>query len=213
MEQNNQNNLNNQNSRSDQNTPNNPNNQGSRNSRNSRNNRNKTKYLTVSAMLTAVGVLFLGLGSVVDTLDLTSAGLASILCVWAVIELRGAYPWMIWAVTAFLSILLLPQKTAGFFYLFIGIYPIAKEKLERLKRLPEMLLKIVIFHIMIALCWLVMKIFVPDQVTASNPWMYLATYALALVAFLLYDYALTKLISFYLVKLQPRIGMRRNKRQ
>ena len=173
--------------------------------------RGHTKYLTVSAMLVALGVILLGLGSLINTLDLTVAALASILCVWAVIEMGKTYAWMIWLVTSFLSLLLLPQKTPGCFYLFIGLYPILKEQLERLPRAVEWVLKIVIFHAMIALCWLVLRIFVPEEAALEFGWLLLATYALVLVAFLLYDYALTKLISFYLQKLQKRIGLKRKK--
>ena len=110
-----------------------------------------------------------------------------------------------------LAFLLLPQKTPGCFYLFIGLYPILKERLERLPRAVEWVLKIVIFHAMIALCWLVLRIFVPGEAALEFGWLLLATYALALAAFLLYDYALTKLISFYLQKLQKRIGLKRKK--
>ena len=169
--------------------------------------RGRTKYLTVSAMLAALGVILLGLGSLINTLDLTVAALASILCVWAVIEMGKTYAWMIWLVTSFLAILLLPQKSPGCFYLF----PILKERLERLPRAVEWVLKIVIFHAMIALCWLVLRIFVPGEAALEFGWLLLATYALVLVAFLLYDYALTKLISFYLQKLQKRIGLKRKK--
>ncbi len=174
--------------------------------------RGRTKYLTVSAMLVALGVILLGLGSLINTLDLTVAALASILCVWAVIEMGKTYAWMIWLVTSFLAILLLPRKTPGCFYLFIGLYPILKERLERLPRAVEWVLKIVIFHAMIALCWLVLRIFVPGEAALEFGWLLLATYALALVAFLLYDYALTKLISFYLQKLQKRIGLKKHRK-
>ena len=174
--------------------------------------RGHTKYLTVSAMLVALGVILLGLGSLINTLDLTVAALASILCVWAVIEMGKTYAWMIWLVTSFLSLLLLPQKTPGCFYLFIGLYPILKERLERLPRAVEWVLKIVIFHAMIALCWLVLRIFVPEEAALEFGWLLLATYALVLVAFLLYDYALTKLISFYLQKLQKRLGLKKHRK-
>lgn len=174
--------------------------------------RGRTKYLTVSAMVVALGVILLGLGSLINTLDLTVAALASILCVWAVIEMGKTYAWMIWLVTSFLAILLLPRKTPGCFYLFIGLYPILKERLERLPRAVEWVLKIVIFHAMIALCWLVLRIFVPEEAALEFGWLLLATYALALVAFLLYDYALTKLISFYLQKLQKRIGLKKHRK-
>ena len=174
--------------------------------------RTRTKFVTVSAMLAGLGTVLLGLGSLIDVLDLTTAALASLLIVCAVIEMGGAYPWMIWAVTAFLSILLLPQKTPGCFYLFIGLYPILKEKLERLPRPVEWLLKVVAFHVMIALCWVVLRVFVPSEAELTFGWLLLGTYALALAAFLLYDYSLTKLISFYIWKLQKRFGLKKGKK-
>ena len=96
--------------------------------------RKRTKYLTVSAMLSALGVIFLALGAFIEVLDITTAVLASMLCIYAVIEMSGAYPWGIWVVTSILSLLLLPIKTPALFYaLFAGFYPILKEKLERLR--------------------------------------------------------------------------------
>ena len=96
--------------------------------------RKRTKYLTVSAMLCALSVIILSLGSLIEVLDITTAVLASLLCIYAVIEMGGAYPWLIWPVTSILALLLLPQKTPALFYaLFAGFYPILKEKLEKLK--------------------------------------------------------------------------------
>lgn len=175
--------------------------------------RNRTGAITVSAMLAAVGVIVLGLGALIQTLDLTVAALASILCIWAVIELGGAYPWMIWAVTTLLSVLLLPEKTPGLLYLFIGSYPMLKNRIERLPRVLEWILKLLCFHAMLALCWLVLRLFVPDEVALQQGWLLIGTYVLALVAFLLYDLALTKLITFYLLRLQKRLGFRHNDRK
>lgn len=168
-----------------------------------------TKYLTVSAMLVALGVILLGVGALVEVLDLSVAALASLLCIWAVIEMGGAYPWIIWGITSFLAILLLPQKTPGFFYLFLGVYPMLKQKLERLRRVPEWILKIVVFHVLLVLCWLILRIFVPDEAAVSLWWV---AYGLALAAFFLYDLALTKLISYYLLVLQKRIGLKKHKK-
>lgn len=170
--------------------------------------RRQTKLLTVSAMLSALGVILLGIGSLLETLDLSAAALASILCIYAVIEIGGAYPWMIWAVTSFLGILLLPQKSPAFFYLFIGLYPILKEKLEHLPRLPSLLLKLVFFHACLVIGWLLLRLFAPAQAILSFGWMLLATYALGLAAFLMYDYALSKLITFYLHRLRGRLGLK-----
>ncbi len=169
----------------------------------------RTKRLTVSAMLAALSVILLAIGLLfADLLDLSAAALASILCIYAVIELGGAYPWMIWAVASFLGLLLLPQKSPAFFYLFLGLYSILKEKLEKLPRLPSLLLKLAFFHVCLAIGWGLLCIFAPTQAILAFGWMLLATYALGLVAFLVYDYALSKLITFYLLRLRGRLGLK-----
>ena len=85
----------------------------------------QVKYLTVSAMLCALGVVILGLGAVIEVLDITVAVIASLLTVYAVIEIGGAYPWLIWVVTSIVALLLLPLKTPVLFYAFLtGYYPV-----------------------------------------------------------------------------------------
>lgn len=173
--------------------------------------KHQTKLLTVSAMLSALGVVVLALGSVFQTLDLTTAALAAFFCIYAVIEMGGAYPWMIWGVTSFLSLLLLPQKSPAVFFLFIGCYPILKEKLERLPRALCWVLKLVIFHAMAGLFLLTMRIFFPDELMLSISWLLLASYAIAVVTFVVYDYALSKVITLYLIRFRDRLGLKLKK--
>ena len=104
---------------------------------------NKTKKLTLGAILSAMGVALLFIGSFIETLDLTMAALASFFCIFAVIELGGAYPWLIFAVTGVLSVVLMPYSLTGWFYLlFFGYYPILKEKFEHLSRPISWFLKV-----------------------------------------------------------------------
>ena len=124
----------------------------------------RTKHLTVSAMLSALSVIILALGSVMEVLDITTAVAASLLCIYAVIEIGGAYPWGIWIVTSILSLLLLPVKTPAIFYaLFAGFYPILKEKLEKLKRPISYPLKLVVFHLSLGAIVLLLSVFFPEQ--------------------------------------------------
>ncbi len=173
----------------------------------------RIKYLTVGAMLSALGVVFLSLGSLIEVLDLTSAILASLLCVYAVIELGRGYPWLIWLVTSILSLLLLPVKTPALFYaLFAGVYPILKEKAERLGHLPCFLIKAVILHISLGLIFLTLKLFIPSSLESYGLWwLPLILYLLCLACFWLYDIALTRMITFYMFRLRRRFGMRREK--
>ena len=57
----------------------------------------KTKKLTLSATLAAMGVVLLIIGGFIEVLDLSMAALASFFCIFAVIEMERGYSWMIFA--------------------------------------------------------------------------------------------------------------------
>ncbi len=169
------------------------------------------KYLTVSAMLCALGVVILGLGSLIEVLDLTVSVIASLLTVYAVIEIGGAYPWLIWVVTSIVALLMLPLKTPVLFYaLLTGFYPILKQKIERrMARLPAWALKMGVFAISIGVIWGVMRLFLPELLENSGGWIVaVGTLVVGVAAFVLYDICLTKLITVYFVKLQKRFKIK-----
>ena len=171
----------------------------------------QVKYLTVSAMLSALGVVMLGLGSLVEVLDLTFAVIASLLTVYAVIEIGGAYPWLIWIVTSTVALLILPLKTPVLFYaLLTGYYPILKQKIERrMARVPAWTFKMSVFAISLAVIVAVMWLFAPTLLETEGGWVVIAaTVILAVLSFILYDICLTKLITVYFVKLQKRFRMK-----
>lgn len=172
--------------------------------------RKQTKYLTVSAMLCALGVIFLALGAFIEVLDITTAVVASLLCVYAVIEMGGGYPWGIWIVTSLLSLLLLPVKTPALFYaLFAGFYPILKEMLEKLKRPIAWILKLAIFHLSLAAIVLLLSLFFPEQLDFNGmEWLPIAMYALCVATFFLYDVALTRVITFYLIRWRQKFRIK-----
>ena len=155
-------------------------------------------------MLCALGVVLLLLGSVIEVMDIAMAALASLLCIFAVIEYGGAAPWLVFSVTGVLSLILLPNKTpAAMYVVFLGYYPIIKEKLERFKKPIAWVLKEVIFNIaLIALFFIVKFLLMPN---ASEPLMiYVIAFVLFEIAFVLYDIALTRLITLYILRLRDR---------
>ena len=172
--------------------------------------RKRTKYITISAMLSALGVVLLAIGATVDVLDVTAAVFASLLCIYAVIEIGGAYPWLIWLSTSVLGLLLLPIKTPALFYaLFAGFYPIVKEKLEKQKPPLALLCKLGVFHLSLAGIVAVFLLFFPaDALLENTTWLPFVLYGMSLVVFFLYDVALTRLISFYLIRLRHRFRIR-----
>ena len=70
----------------------------------------KTRRLTVCAVLCALNLVIMYFGSVIEVLDLTASVVASLACVFAVIEMGGRWPWLIYAVTGVLSLVLLPLQ-------------------------------------------------------------------------------------------------------
>ena len=158
-------------------------------------------------MLSALGVILLYIGSIIDVLDISMAVLASLACIIAVIEYGKSAPWAIYGVTTVLSLILLPNKTPAVFYaVFFGFYPILKEKLEKLNKITAWVLKEVVFNVCLVLMALAAYFFITvgDNALLSSPIIIAGMALLAELVFVLYDVALTRLISFYIVSLRHR---------
>ena len=167
-----------------------------------------TRKLAVAAMLCALGVVFLYVGSIIEILDLTMVAIASLFVFFAVIEMGGSYPYLIYLVTAVLSLLLLPSKfAAGTYLLFGGIYPVLKNMFEKLHHVVAWVLKLSYFNtiLSILLAASLYLFYVEDPDMGFN----LLTYGLANVTFVLYDHATSLLVTMYLVKLRKRLRIER----
>ena len=169
-----------------------------------------TRKLTTCAMLSALGVVLLWLGSVVEVLDLSMAAIVSLFCIFAVIEYGGGAPWMVFGVTGILSLILLPQKTPAIMYvLFFGYYPILKEKFEKRPRAVSWILKEAVFNVALAVLLVIshFTMFISADL-GSTIYLYIVFAAVAELAFPLYDIALTRLISLYIYKLRSRFRIK-----
>ena len=155
-------------------------------------------------MFAALGVILLYLGSIVEVMDVSVAVIASLFCVLAVIEYGKGAPWTVFAVTAVLSLLLLPNKSGAVYYtFFFGFYPILKAYFERLDRVKAWVLKEIVFNVSLAAILVIFKkMFMPAVDIPFMMWVIIVV--LCEVVFVLYDVALTRLITFYLFKLRHR---------
>ncbi len=167
--------------------------------------RKETGRLTAAAVLTALSVVVLAVGSIIEVLDLSMAAIASLAVVFAVIELRGKYPYLVFAATSVLAILLLPGKTPALFYaLFAGYYPLLKLVFEKhFSRPVSWVFKILSFLVAAALIvFLAIKLLTISPLPPlPSPFMYVAVGVLLVAVFVIYDIALTRLITFYLWRL------------
>ena len=163
------------------------------------------KKIVVAGVLAALSVIILYLGCAIEVLDLTMSAIVSLLVVVIVIEMGYKYAWMTYIATAILSILLLPQKSPAIFYAcFMGFYPIIKSYLERINSaLVRWIIKLVVGNAALALMFILMSLFLPDEFEGG--WLMLVTYLLGIIAFLMYDVALSKLITLYFVRIRDRI--------
>ena len=169
----------------------------------------KTRRLALCAMLCALGDTLLWIGAVLDLFDLTLACAASLISTFAIIELRGTAPWLIYAVTGILALVVLPTKFVALEYLlFSGVYPMIKHGLERKLRHPVLCwaVKVVYAGALITLLLLLSRLFLPD---AQPVWMIAVSALVAMTAFVLYDLVLTRLTVLYFRTLRDRLRIER----
>lgn len=160
----------------------------------------KSKKIAFCALFSALGIVLMYLGAMVEVLDISMACITSMICVIALAEIGGAYPWLVFAVTGVLSFIILPQKFGALIYICLaGYYPMLKAVIERTRtRIAEWILKILFFNaamtVMILLAVFVLAI--PDM----QKWYVISLFALGNITFAAYDIALSMLIKLYFLK-------------
>lgn len=173
----------------------------------------ETRSLTFSAVCTALGVVILYIGSLVEVLDLTTVFIASLLVVFVIDEFRAPWFYLTWIVTSILSVLLLPNKFCALEYAFFGgAYPIVKYYAERLPRAFARLVKFLSFNLMFAAvlglsAWFfgVETIALPG-IGEISPWgLFALLMILGNIVFLIYDYLITRLVVIYHLRWRTRL--------
>ncbi len=176
------------------------------NKNNCKNKKSPAKNIAFSAILCALGVIIMFLGAVIETIDITMAALASFLVVVCMIEIGGYMPFLVFASTATLSMLLLPNKTVAVIYvMYFGFYPILKKYLERLPILFSWIAKFIVFNIAIMLYYIFLKdVLFPDIDSIK---LYLVL--LLNVIFFTLDMAQTLFITAYVRRFRRLLGIHR----
>ena len=165
----------------------------------------RTKHLTLSAMLTALSVVVLYLGTLLDVLTLTAAGIASLFVWFAKRELPRVFAVSVYVATSFLSLLLLPNPEAGVVYLFFGgLYPLLKNAMERHRRPLPLVLKLVYVNLTVLAVEAIS--FFLLSVPFEGWLLFAALFVIANPTFFLYDLLLDRLLIWYEVRLRPRIA-------
>ncbi len=174
----------------------------------------RTKILTLSAALVALSVVVMLIGSLVEVIDLVMLFVASLALVFAVIEFGGGWPWMIYAATAVLAVLLLPNPfTAWEYALVVGLLPMLKSYFERLPRVVCGVLKYVTFNLLFAAVVAVFYLGLGMPFAAVKLYVvtipaYFVPAVLAVLGnlcYFCYDTLITRLVRLYYVKFRDRV--------
>ena len=137
--------------------------------------------------------------------------IAGALLIPVVIEAGVGTGWMVYGAVALLSLLVAPDMEAKVLFVsFFGYYPVLKSQLDRIRLRPlEWFLKLGLFNVTMVLSYLLMLfVFHLDPETFVFGGVNVAFLFLLAgnVIFLIYDYALTNVVTVYQRFLHPRLS-------
>lgn len=165
----------------------------------------RTKQLTLSAMLTALSVVILLFGMVVEVLDIAAVLLASMPIVFAMLELRRAWPYLLWAATSAIMLLFFFSLVSLEYAFFGGLYPILKYYFEKLPLRLALIPKLLSFNLLAAAVLFLSTAALGAALPAEG-WFWIPLILLANLTFLIYDLLMTRLIVRYLLSIRPGIA-------
>ena len=170
----------------------------------------KTNRIALGGLMAALSVAAMLMTGIVPMADFALPAIAGIFLVPVVVEAGYKAAWLCYGAAALLSILIAPMKECALYYAaFLGFYPIVKSLLEkRRSRVMEWVLKLLAFNACLALitfsAWLVFRFPGFSELFQSAWWVLAGGLLLFNAVFVVYDIALTQLISAYLRWFRPQ---------
>lgn len=157
----------------------------------------KSKYIAESGVLIALTLVILFSTSILTISTLSILTVASCLIPIAIIRTSIKNAILVYIASSILSFILIPATNIAIYYtLFFGIYGIIKHIIEKVRNLPlEILFKLISFNVLLGITYLITKSFLSFVYPDISLWL---LWLAAQVVFLIYDYALTMAISFFI---------------
>lgn len=166
------------------------------------------KKLALSAILCGLSVVILAVGCMFDMVDLISCSVAAIIVAFSKIELRGKYPYLIYATSAVLSFILFPGSTASLYYaVFMGYYPILKSFLEIRPGKRCLISKVLFFNLAFALLAFFARSLFLSPDTEISAALIGAIIILSNIFFAVFDFALTVFCNAYICHFRKKWGI------
>ena len=178
-----------------------------------------TRRIAMCAVLCALAVVMLGLGAVIEVIDITAAAVASLVLLPILLCYGARYAWLSYAVTGVLGVLLMPQSLGAWMFAGLtGFYPIIKQRLDRLPRIlgwtVKLLLLTAVLLLYLAVFYFIMlggKGSILDAFLkgfgeeGSPPVMAAAVIILSMFTYILFDLLIDRLLILYYIKWQKRV--------
>ena len=177
-----------------------------------------SRDMALGGVLVALTSIILYMTSVIPTSTLTILTIASALIPICIIRSNVKTAIFVYFASSLISFFLVKINTSLLYFIFFGVFGIIKFLIERLRNgMVEMILKLIFFNISFFIGFIVMQnvlglniiaglkevIFNVFNISSKN----IATILLWLIAqpvFLIYDYAMTLIITFYMEKIHGR---------
>lgn len=159
----------------------------------------KSKNIAQSGIIIALTLIILYSSNLLPISTLSILTLASCLIPICILRTSIKNAILVYIACSILSFLIVPLNIALLYTLFFGIYGLIKAFIEKLnKRSLELVIKLCSFNILVVILYFISS----SILTTLNIKMPLfIIWIISQAAFLLYDYALTLIISYYLNKL------------
>lgn len=164
----------------------------------------KTKQLTFCAIMSALGVVILLLGSVLEIFDLCSVLIAAILIFVVCEELGNAKAMATYAVCMILSFLIVPSKLVALEYLIFGFYPVLRRILEGYSRPICISLK-ALYMLASATATLAIIRLVFTTAETTSLFLEIATAIMGIACLILCDIVFKRFSKYYHIKLRKML--------
>lgn len=181
--------------------------------------RGTARRMAMCSVLCALAVVMLGLGAIVEVIDITAAAIASLVLLPILLCYGAKYAWLSYAVTGVLGVLLMPQSLGVWMFAGLtGFYPIIKQRLDRLPRIlgwtVKLLLLTAVLLLYLAVFYFIMLGGEGSILDAflrgfgeedGTPIMAFAVTLLSLFTYILFDLLIDRLLILYYLKWQKRV--------
>lgn len=164
-----------------------------------------TSKTALGGIVAALSVTLMFLTAVIPTLTYALPAAAGVLLIVMVIDVGKKWAFGVYAAVSILALLLLPDKEAAVMYVFFfGHYPILKAILEeKCRGVLLWVFKFLLFNVSVVAAYLViLYVFqIPfEEMEEYGRFAVWGLLALGNVVFVVYDIALTRLVTVYMLK-------------